>query len=312
MLSDMSDLRETLFAARLLREQILAAPLRPDAARRVRTAVLRANMSDEGQGVAEALVISRESVTGSAVGAAVGRVNEALLVRLAAACGGARRRTGPGLPFEGRAAPPAARLDALVAELIDTLNAPIAVETWPPIAHAFAAHFLVRLVQPFEGSAPALGFALEAALLAADGLCADRVLLPEPGIGSAAPASRPDPDAFVRARTHRLVERLAETDDLLRAETARAVLLGWSDDRASHLNARQRRLVRWLAEGGPERSIEFREYVRLHGGRRAPSLRSLQRDWKGLRESGLLGESGSPSGDRLRVDPAALAYGVTP
>jgi hypothetical protein len=142
------------------------------------------------------------------------------------------------------------------------------------------------------------------------------VLLPEPTAGEDVAAIRPDPDQFVRARLDRLVERLAETQDLLRTETARAVLASWADDRRAQgsvrrLNERQRRLVRWFAEqpsGDADlapRSLAFSDYVRLHSGRRAPSLRSLQRDWKGLRERGLLAErEGS-----LVLDPDVLARG---
>jgi hypothetical protein len=153
--------------------------------------------------------------------------------------------------------------------------------------------------------APALGAALEAAILAADGLAADAVLLPEPDVGAELPGPRPDPDAFVRERAHRLVERLAETVDLIRHETARTVLLSWADDRGAKLNARQRRLVRWLADEDG-RTMAFRDYARLHAGRRAPSLRSLQRDWKGLRESGLVRERDGV----VSVDADTLSYGA--
>ena len=300
MLADLSDLRETLFAIRLVREHVLAMPVRPEARQRVASRVLKANAAPPS---------SRDLVRAAlAVGVAsgLGRVDADVLERLAGAAGGAARRTGPGVPFQGRAAPAPNRIDALLAEMLETLNAPVAAETWPPVVRAFAAHFLVRIVQPFEAPAGALGAALEASLLAADGIAADRFLLPEADVGADASPGRPDPDLFVRARMHRLVDRMAETQDLVRAETARAVLLGWADDRAAKLNVRQRRLLRWLAEGDADRSLEFRDYVRLHAGRRAPSLRSLQRDWKGLREGGVVAERDG----HLVVDPDTLAFGV--
>lgn len=299
MLDDLSDLRESLFAIRLLREGIFSAPLRPDAAAVLRAEVARSN----GAAPMSAPLIAASCAAGRAPGFV--RVEASLLSRLAASAGGGARRTGPGSAFHGRAAPPPARLDELVAETLDTLNAPTALETWPPVVRACAAHFLVRIVQPFEAPPGAVGAAIEAAILAADGVAGDSVLLPEPDVGADASSVRPDPDAFVRARVHRLVERLAETADRIRDLSARAALQGWADERAAGLNARQRRLVRWLAEGGPDRAIDLREYVRLHAGRRAPSLRSLQRDWKGLRESGLLSERDS----RLTVDAEAIAYG---
>jgi hypothetical protein len=296
MLDDLSDLRETLFAIRLLREQALDVPLRPDAAKRLRHDLLEANAGKLGTaGVRAAIEAGRRP--------GFGRIDATLLASLAAACGDDRPRTGSGVPFQGRAAPAPARTSDLVAEMFETLNSPVAAETWPAPVRATAAHFLVRLVQPYEAPAAALGFAIEVAVLAADGLAADRVLVAEPEVGADTASARPDPDAFVRARLHRLVERLSETHDRLRLETARAVLLSWADERGTRLNVRQRRLLRWLAEGAGERTMEFRDYVRLHAGRRAPSLRSLQRDWKNLRDSGLVGEQG----DRLVVDPDVLS-----
>lgn len=296
MLDDLSDLRETLFAIRLLREQIAATPVLPGASDRLRRAVRAVN--------------SRPPLTSAALAAAlregagaVGRVDEAFLLRLAPAPGGGRRKS-PGAAFQGRAAPLPARLGELVPEMLDTLNAPVAVETWPPVVRAMAAHFLVRIVQPCDGSSAAHGSAVEAAFLAADGIPGDRFLLPEPDHGADVSPARPDPDQFVRARVHRLVERLGDTSDLVRDAVARSELLGWADEREAKLNARQRRLVRWLADGDAERSISFREYVRLHAGRRAPSLRSLQRDWKSLRERGFLGERDG----RMTVSADALAY----
>ena len=70
----------------------------------------------------------------------------------------------------------------------------------------------------------------------------------------------------------------------VRDAAARGVLLGWSAERAAGLTARQRSLVEWLLPAG--RSLDFAEYQGLHGGRAGPSLRSLQRDWQGLREGG--------------------------
>ncbi|MCE9636808.1 MAG: hypothetical protein K8T90_13980 [Planctomycetes bacterium] len=313
MLADLTELRESVFAVRLLREEILATPLRPDAAARLRRVIVARNGDRLPAGTVAAALSAARATGGGVAGV---HVDGAWLRTLAEACGGGAVRSGPGVPFHGRAAPPASRVPDLLAEMIETLNSPVAFETWPAPVRAFAAHFLVRLVQPFDAPPAALGFAVEVAVLAADGFSADRVLLPEPSAGEEVAASRPDPDEFVRARLDRLVERLAETQDLLRTEAARAVLASWADDRraqgtAHRLNERQRRLVRWFAEqpaGDGDvapRSLAFRDYVRLHSGRRAPSLRSLQRDWKGLRERGLLAERGG----NLVLDPEALSRG---
>jgi len=172
-------------------------------------------------------------------------------------------------------------------------------------------------VQPVEtrkglepaGNVPAsvaLAATAEAALLAADGFHADRMLLPEADTGVTTGARRPDVEAFARARLHRLVERLGESETRVRAESARGVLLGWVEERAARLNARQERLLFYLAEGGGERRLVFQDYVRLHAGRRAPSLRSMQRDWQELREGGWISEG--PDG-RFAFDPEALAFG---
>ncbi|MCG3134156.1 MAG: hypothetical protein HMLKMBBP_01443 [Planctomycetes bacterium] len=215
-------------------------------------------------------------------------------------------RRGIGQPFHGRAAPAAAGVADLLDELLDTMNAPAAVESWPAPVRAAAFHFFLRLVQPWDADAAAP--LAEAWALAADGFDGRAMLLPpaepaDPGTG------KPDPDTFVRDRVHALVESLAATEELLRAECARTVLREDCAERASGLNARQRALVRWLS--GPEsRPLAFADYVRIHAGRRAPSLRSLQRDWKGLREGGWIEES--DRGFELRSERAAWGPWAAP
>jgi hypothetical protein len=224
-------------------------------------------------------------------------------------------------------------LDLLVDELLDTVNAPVAMESWAPPVRAFALHFFVRLVQPFEAPGIAVGALAEAWMLGADGFAADRCLLPEPGdivpalahstqpwtpppdhgappVGSSAHTARPDPDGFVRARAHRLVERLAESEERVRLAAARTVAVSWSRDRAARLNVRQEQVVAWLAAGQGLRAISFPEYVRLHAGRRAPSLRSLQRDWKALRDGGWLSPSShDPASAEAVPDTPAFGHG---
>ena len=147
-----------------------------------------------------------------------------------------------------------------------------------------------------------MAFAADVFLLAHDGFRADRMLLPPPAVGTGRP--KPDPAWFVRARTHALVESLEASRHRVRGATARTVLLHWVGSGAARLHRRQAELVAFLAsEEG--RSLSFREYVRLHAGRRAPSLRTLQRDWQVLRERGLLEDVGDRS--TLRLD--ALCFG---
>ena len=122
------------------------------------------------------------------------------------------------------------------------------------------------------------------------GFVPDRMLLPAITAGVEPGATAPDPGNWVRARTHSLVDRLGESRARVRAATSRAVLRSWIDERAARLGDRQRRTLRYLAEGGGTRSLDFRGYVQLHSGRGAPSLRTLQRDWLGLRDRGFLVE----------------------
>src|SRR6185436_16196035 len=74
------------------------------------------------------------------------------------------------------------------------------------------------------------------------------MLLAEPGVGAAPGATKPDPDAFARERTHRFVERLGESRDRVRDAAARSLVAAWTERREARLNPRQRRLLRWLAE----------------------------------------------------------------
>jgi len=314
MFEHLSALREPLFAARLLREEVLLAPLAPDAAERFRAWCRARNGRSPASGPALALAVEMARDDGLTT------VRREHLSRLAEACGGGAGgggalRSGPGDAFQGTPAPPGAGpgraalggegLAGLLEELLETVNSPLAVEVWPPPARAFALHFLLRLVQPFAAPAEAVAHAAEALLLAADGFEGDRVLLPPPVAGGDERARRPDPDAFASARAHRLVEALAETREVQRERTARQVLLGWLDRREAGLGTRQERLLRWLAEGERGRALRFDDYVGLHAGRRAPSLRSLQRDWKGLRDQGFLVVH---EGDRFALSTAPLRY----
>lgn len=312
MLGDLSDLHETLFAMRLLREEILDAPVtRADGAglserilsangRQVPTGSTPTAGSGPGRG-------SGEGVVGVAIGLARDLEGPAVaaetLSALAAACGDAAPRRGPGLPVHGTPAPSAARSPALFAELLETINGPVAVEVWPPPVRAFALHFLLRLVQPFSAPPGAVAFLAEALLLAADGFAPDRMLLAAAPNGVGGTRALPDPAGFVRARAHAFVEALGRTRDLVRGATARGIALASLDHRSERLNPRQRRIVEFLAEA-EERSLPFRAYVRWNAGRRAPSLRTLQRDWQQLREGGWIddGESGAV----LRTDRFAF------
>ncbi len=297
MFDDLSDLRETLYAARLLREQILVFPVRPDDRARLSAEFLAEN--GRGRGGPAALELAARPLPPS--------ITREHLASLASACGGRGPRRGPGDAFQGRAAPPPSGVDALVSELLETVNSPVAVESWPPAVRAFALHFFLRLVQPFEAPGAVVGALAEAWLLAADGIAPQRFLLPEASVGGEAPSPRPDPEAFVRDRAHRLVERLSESEERVRAAVARAVVRGWAEEPAARLNSRQERLLLWLCAGDGTRTMGFAEYVRLHAGRRAPSLRSLQRDWKGLREAGWLEDLGD---GRFRLRTRGLEFGA--
>lgn len=322
MFESLDDVRESLLAARFLREEVLAIPVRPDGAARLRAEFLRENAGAR-QGAMLAAVAAGEDP-------GFGRVTEEHLRGWAVHLGQQGFRRSAGTPFQGRAAPPPAAVEDLLAEILETVNSPLARETWPVPFRAFALHFLLRLVQPFEPPAPlnpggsprldpgtvpaepwpaALAATAEAAILASDGFSAARMLLPEPEVGVDAQGPRPDPEAFARTRLHRLVERIADSAARVRAECGRGVLLGWVEERAARLNARQERLLLYLADvpqGAPPRRIAFQDYVRLHAGRRAPSLRSMQRDWQGLRDGGWLLVGGD---GRFSLDPEALAFG---
>ncbi len=295
---DLDPLRESLIAARLLREEVLLAPVPPGDRALQRTAILGENGAPpaDGRALSEAARLVEE-----ASGPAVGR--EALDA-IAAACGSAGPRRGPGEPFQGRPAPAPREVSGLFDELLETIDAPLAIEGWPPPIRAFALHFLLRLVQPYDAPPVAVAFAAEAFLLSTDGFAADRMLLPSPDVGAA--GRRPDPDAFVRARTEELAGRVGESLGRLRGASARGVLLAWLETRGTGLGTRQKHLLRHLAAEGGTRRLTFAEYVSLHAGRGAPSLRSLQRDWQGLRDRGLL----AAEGERHRLDTAPFAFGA--
>ncbi len=302
MLQNPAALRDSLRVARLVREELLAAPLRPPDAAALRRAVTAANAVPP---VTEAAL--RCAASAAAADDAPGDVTRRHLDTLAAACGDARLRAGPGEPFHGQAAPPPARVGVLLDEILETVNAPRVAEAWDPVARAFVLHFLLRLVQPFAAPPAAVGAAAEALLLAAEGFAPDLVRLPPPGVvgeGREGREGRPDPDAFALARLDALVEGLAQTRERVREWESRAVLLGWVEERDSGWNPRQRRLLLWLAT--PGRSLSFPEYAALHAGRRAPSLRSLQRDWKSLREAGFLEPVDA---ERWRLSCRPLEYG---
>ena len=299
MFERLPDLREPLLTARLLREEILAETVLPDAASRLRETFLAANSARAGRAALQAALDH-----GRRPGFAA--IERETLVAVAQAAGGGDLRTHPGSSFHGKAAPAPSRVEELLEELLETVNAPTAMESWSAVVRAFAVHFLLRLVQPFQASSAAVACAVEAMVLASDGFAADHMLLPEADAGVAGGHVRPDPDAFALERAHRLVERLGESRDLVRDAGARSVVAAWAGDRAARLNPRERRLVRWLAEKDGAPRIEFREYVALHAGRRAPSVRSLQRDFQRLRERGLL----RADGDAFVLDHRPLAFGT--
>src|SRR5207247_1349306 len=72
--------------------------------------------------------------------------------------------------FHGKPAPPPQEIPDLFAELLETVNSPVALETWPAPARAFGLHFLLRLVQPLQAPAALLPHAAEAMLPAPAGL----------------------------------------------------------------------------------------------------------------------------------------------
>lgn len=298
MFERLPDLREPLLTARLLREEILAQPLFPDVASRLRRTFLDGNAARPGRAALE-VALGHGRRAGFAV------IERTSLTEIASAAGGGELRTHPGAAFHGKAAPPPSRVEELLEELLETVNAPTAMESWSAVVRAFAVHFLLRLVQPFQASSAAVACAAEAMVLASDGFAADHMLLPEADAGAGGSRARPDPDAFALERAHRLVERLGESRELVREAGARSVVAAWAEQRGARLNPRERRLVRWLAEKDGAPRIEFREYVALHAGRRAPSVRSLQRDFQRLRERGLL----RADGDAFVLDQRPLAFG---
>ena len=162
MIGDLSDLRESLLAARLLREQIAVAPVRPDDRAALAAWVWRENAAAWGGSPCPSVVLCP--------GAA--KVARPELARLASLLDGgsanAVPRRGPGDAFQGRAAPAPSAVSGLLGELLDTVNAPVAIESWAPPVRAFVLHFLIRLVQPLT-CASRLGPLAEAWLLAADG-----------------------------------------------------------------------------------------------------------------------------------------------
>jgi len=297
MFQKLPDLRDSLLAARFLREEILGQAVLPEPAARLRVEFLRENSPHGGRKAIEAaLVRARAPVT------VVGRD---VLTELAAAAGSGEPRSHSGATFHGKAAPAPAEIEELFDELLETVNAPVAVESWPAPVRAFGLHFLLRLVQPFQAPPDVVAFAAEAMVLAADGFAADHVLLAEASVGAGQGSSRPDPDAFARERMNRFVERLGETRDRVRDAAARSLIASWTERREARLNPRQRRLLRWLAEREGAPRIVFQDYVDLHAGRRAPSVRSLQRDFQKLRERGLL----RADGDAFLLDARPVTYG---
>ena len=272
-------------------------PLPPEAATRLRAAFLRENVSAAARPAFEAAT--------TRAGGAGNIVSREVLVEIAAAAGGGGERSHGGVVFHGKPAPAPGGIPELLEELLETVNSPLALESWPAPVRAFGLHFLLRLVQPFEAPPEIVGPAAEAMLLAADGFAPDRMLLAEPDAGCVSPSGKPDPDAFSRERTHRLVERLGDSRDRVRDAAARWMMAAWATQRSARLNPRQSRLLRWLAEREDGGRIAFQDYVDLHAGRRAPSVRSLQRDFQRLRERGLLREES----DGFALDTRPLTFG---
>lgn len=298
MFQRLDELRDSLFAARMLREEILGQAVAPDAAARLRTAFLREN-SAPGAGAALAVAIARGRTANLVVGKDV-------LTEIAAVVGSGDARTHAGATFHGKPAPAPSQVPGLFDELLETVNSPVAVESWPAPVRAFGLHFLLRLVQPFQGQPDVLGHAAEALVLCADGFAADHVLLAEREVGAAPHATKPDPDAFARERMHRFVERLGETRDRVCDAASRSMLAAWVERREARVNPRQRRLLRWLAERDGTPHIAFQDYVDLHAGRRAPSVRTLQRDFQQLRSRRLL----RTVGDEFVLDFSPITFGA--
>ncbi len=298
MFKSLPDLRDALLAARLVREEILGQPVLPESAARLRESFLRDNSPPGARRAVEAAV-ERGRRPG------FGIIDANNLAALAEALGSPDVRTHGGVPFHGKPAPSPARVPELVEELLDTVNAPTAIESWPAPVRAFGVHFLLRLVQPYQAPPDLVGYAAEAMLLAADGFAADHVLLAEPEVGAGAGTTKPDPDAFARERLDRLLERCGAARDRVRGAAARSLLAAWAGRRDARLNPRERRLVKWLAERDGEPRVTFQDHVDLHAGRRAPSVRSLQRDFQRLRARGLL----RPDGDGFLLDTRPVVFG---
>lgn len=298
MFKNLSDLRDALLAVRLIREEILGQPVLPESATRLREGFLRDNSPPGARRAVEA-AIARGRRPG------FGAVDAESLAALARELGSAEQRTHGGVPFHGKPAPSPSRIPELLEELLETVNSPTAIESWPAPVRAFGLHFLLRLVQPFQAPPDLVGYAAEAMLLAADGFAADHVLLAEPEVGAAVDTTKPDPDTFARERLDRLLERCGTARDRVRGAAARSLLAAWAGRRDARLNPRERRLVKWLAEKEGEPRVTFQDHVDLHAGRRAPSVRSLQRDFQRLRARGLL----RPDGDGFLLDTRPVVFG---
>ena len=130
MFQKLAELRDSLLAARFLREEILGQAVLPDAALRLRREFLRENTPHGGRrameaamdrGRAPAVVVSRET-----------------LAEIAAAAGSAEPRSHSGATFHGKPAPAASEAAELFDELLETVNSPVAVESWPAPVRAFA------------------------------------------------------------------------------------------------------------------------------------------------------------------------------
>ncbi len=248
--------------------------------------------------------LSRAAQIGSSEGFAA--VRREALEEIAVLASRRALRDGPGEAFHGQPAPPPADVPALFQEILATINAPRAHETWSPVLRAFALHFVLRLVQPFAGSSAALAHAAEAMVLASDGFDA-RCMWIGPAADAGRARERPDPDAFALERANALVQALGETRDALRDESARALLRQWAEHHESGLNERQRAALRRL--DAPGARLAFRDYVTLNSARRGAGLRSLQRDWRALREEGWIV---AVEDDAFALSTAPLEWGASP
>ena len=300
MFSSIIPLREPLLAARLLREEILAMPTPPSRREAQRARFPRC----DGPPSAPSDALSLAAQLGSTEGLAA--VSRGALEGVAALTGERALRSGPGEAFHGQPAPPPAEIPALFDEILTTINAPRAHEAWSPVVRAFALHFVLRLVQPFAGSPAAVAHAAEALVLASDGFDARRMWT-GPAADAGRGRERPDPDAFALERANALVQALGETRDTLRDETARALLGQWAEQHESGLNERQRAALRRL--DAPGSRLEFRDYVTLNSARRGAGLRSLQRDWRALREEGWIV---AVEDDAFALSTAPLEWGASP